>query len=92
MIGRLVLAPDELAQLVEAALKQSGYDVTGLSLHDEQGQLVGYQSAVVHYNVPPIRIRVADEQPGGEAARIQALRGVLYPDVNVNGGTRRNGG
>ena len=91
MTGQLILSPDELARLVEAALKQSGYDVTGLALHDEHGQLVGYQAAVIHYNAPPIRIRVADEQPGGEAARIQALRGVLYPDVNVNGGTRSNG-
>jgi hypothetical protein len=49
MNGTIVLTPDQLAALVCEVFKANGLDAHGLALHLD-GQLVGYDRAVVHYN------------------------------------------
>ncbi len=79
MTGTLRLTPDELAELVSAVLAYNGYQMSTLALHLE-GQLVGYDQAVLVFQAMPLKVRTQPEDQG-PAANLARLRGMLYPEV-----------
>lgn len=83
MKGTIELQPDQMAQVIEAVFANNGYSVFGLALY-KQGQMVDYDSVVVHYN---IENGIAVYPPHKQMTRKQ-LTSLLYPETTEDAGTR----
>lgn len=77
MNGTVVLTPDQLANLVCEVFKANGIKADGLALHLD-GELVGYDRAVIHCNV----VDSIEIFPSPQIRREDLTR-MLYPDVGL---------
>lgn len=88
MIGTIQLTPDQLAQVLEAVMGQNGMKMSALALYDSEGNLVGYDRAVITFDAGTLKVRSTPEDATSDPS---GLRSILYPEVPSHAGFTRNG-